>query len=996
MQAIFKKRLLSSCITALTISAISAAAQAQDNAEEIVITGIRASQQAAVDVKRNAVNIVDSIVAEDIGKLPDVTISDSLQRITGIQIDRTAGEGSSLNVRGMPQVLTTLNGEQFLSPWSITNVGANYSDIPSSMMAGLDVYKSQSASNLAGGISGVVDLKTRKPLKMDEGWTASAGIEGSEGSITKDNNHDYNAFVGWNNGDIGFTLGAFDSTTNAANYRIDEGVQYGFVNDNRGSDPEDLNKDGVTKGAERYLVPTGYGVKAYVMERDRQGLAGSFQANIGDSFVFTGDVFYTQMDQYDRGVETQFNGTNNNKRDVLRQGSIVTKEYTVPASGSQGARDLYSVQLANVHAPDFQTTAKNETNHTDALNSSFELAYDNGGAFKGSLRYVHATASKEYVQSIFQQGTPVWYWLDSNGDGINENNPLPFDVVVDYRPKYPTFSYKDDLSSPTRLNLYQGFSNGTTDDADLNAFRADGSYEFEFADFRSFDFGVRHGVRTVDHKDIVYMTPTGTFPWDDPDPALRNQPFTDDRKWQIYPDWKEVKNNEIVKSSIISYNDFGPFKGFETGVATLNPALLDDALAFSNALYPGTSVFHNPEKSYEVEEATTSAYLQGNFKNEEGIFGIPYDGNLGIHLSKTERHVVRHLIPVDATQDQYYGNQSYSRVYKSLGDDVTDHSYNDLLPSANINFHPKDDVIVRFGFSQTVSRNDLRNLGESLTRWNTDYTRYDAAGKPVCATDGDGKVIDINSDGVCDRFAVDRGVGGGSEGGNPKLKDWHANNYNISTEWYFAKGGILGASIFLIDVPVSTVSLQEMRLYPDEDGVTRKGHESNFWVTRNAEASDLKGLEIGYKQAFDFLPGAFSHLGAELNYTYSDSKSGKQDLEGNSFPLESNSKHQYNAVLWYQDEKLSSRLAYNWRSAQYQSQVGLNTNEAALNLGNWVEASGYLDASINYDIVENLTVYLQGTNILETNKRSYAQFEGAFSSLYVQERRVALGLRVRL
>lgn len=140
----------------------------------------------------------------------------------------------------------------------------------------------------------------------------------------------------------------------------------------------------------------------------------------------------------------------------------------------------------------------------------------------------------------------------------------------------------------------------------------------------------------------------------------------------------------------------------------------------------------------------------------------------------------------------------------------------------------------------------------------------------------------------------------------------------------------------------------------------------------------------------------FSHLGAELNYTYSDSKSGKDDLEGNSFPLESNSKHQYNAVLWYQNEKLSSRLAYNWRSAQYQSQIGLQTNEAALNLGNWIEASGYLDASINYDVIENVTVYLQGTNVLETNKKSYAQFEGAFRSLHVQERRVALGIRVRL
>src|SRR5690606_14780061 len=89
------------------------------NIEEIVVRGVRASQAQAIDIKRNSRTVVDSIVAEDIGKLPDVTITDSLQRVTGVQITRTAGEGSSLNIRGMPQVLTTLNGEQFLSPWAI-------------------------------------------------------------------------------------------------------------------------------------------------------------------------------------------------------------------------------------------------------------------------------------------------------------------------------------------------------------------------------------------------------------------------------------------------------------------------------------------------------------------------------------------------------------------------------------------------------------------------------------------------------------------------------------------------------------------------------------------------------------------------------------------------------------------------------------------------------------------------------------------------------------
>jgi len=188
--------------------------------------------------------------------------------------------------------------------------------------------------------------------------------------------------------------------------------------------------------------------------------------------------------------------------------------------------------------------------------------------------------------------------------------------------------------------------------------------------------------------------------------------------------------------------------------------------------------------------------------------------------------------------------------------------------------------------------------------------------------------------------------------------------------------------------------MQEQRQYPDSDGVIRRS--ANIWTTVNVPASDLKGFELGYKQALTFLPGALANTGIEANYTYSDNDSGSVDLEGNSFPLNSNSEHQANLVLWYQGDKLSSRVAYNWRSDIFQGQVGLNTNEAAISLGNWSEPAGYLDASINYDINDNVAVYLQGTNLTETNYRNYAQFKDQFRSLSVQERRVALGIRARL
>ncbi|RYY13759.1 MAG: TonB-dependent receptor, partial [Alphaproteobacteria bacterium] len=147
------------------------------NEQDIVVTGVRGAQQKAINVKREASQIVDSIAAEDIGKLPDVTIADSLQRVTGVQITRSAGQGASVNIRGLANVLTTLNGEQFLGASNITGAQPNLTDIPSTLFAGVDVIKSPTAGDLTGGNSGIIALKTRRPFDLHKGLTATGAVQ---------------------------------------------------------------------------------------------------------------------------------------------------------------------------------------------------------------------------------------------------------------------------------------------------------------------------------------------------------------------------------------------------------------------------------------------------------------------------------------------------------------------------------------------------------------------------------------------------------------------------------------------------------------------------------------------------------------------------------------------------------------------------------------------------------------------------------------------------
>src|SRR5882672_1494647 len=135
-------------------------ASAADTLDEIVVRGVRGAQEAAIDIKRNSAEIVDSIVTEDIGKLPDVTITDALQRVTGVQISRAAGEGSLVSIRGAQQVMATMNGERFVTAQNILDSNTDFQDVPASQITGVNVYKSQNAALVDGGLGGLIDLQS--------------------------------------------------------------------------------------------------------------------------------------------------------------------------------------------------------------------------------------------------------------------------------------------------------------------------------------------------------------------------------------------------------------------------------------------------------------------------------------------------------------------------------------------------------------------------------------------------------------------------------------------------------------------------------------------------------------------------------------------------------------------------------------------------------------------------------------------------------------------
>ena len=166
----FNKNFLSaSIIAALSSMTMSTVSYAQENeakdVEVITVTGIRGSLARAMDVKRSSEGIVDAISAEDMGKFPDTNLAESLQRITGVSIDRASGEGSRVTVRGFGpgNNLITLNGRQL--PTTTGDRTFDFANIASESVSSVNVYKTSNASVISGGIGATIDLQTHKPLQ---------------------------------------------------------------------------------------------------------------------------------------------------------------------------------------------------------------------------------------------------------------------------------------------------------------------------------------------------------------------------------------------------------------------------------------------------------------------------------------------------------------------------------------------------------------------------------------------------------------------------------------------------------------------------------------------------------------------------------------------------------------------------------------------------------------------------------------------------------------
>jgi iron complex outermembrane receptor protein len=1005
--------------------------------DAIVVTGIRASQAKSIDIKRKTDAIVDAITAEDIGKLPDVTIVDSLQRIPGVQIQRDAGEGATVNIRGLPQVVTLLNGEQYLSPGNLGSAQPNLNDIPAQLMGGVVVYKSQDLRNALSGVSGTVDLRTRRPFDFKNGFTVSGQAEYDRGRDTKDKDYLGSALINWRHDDFGVLIsGAYSKATLGNNYAGSGGGVFG-------------NNDWGGNGA-NWIAPHGYETFHREDERRRFGLSGAMQWQINDGLRLTAEGFYTKYIRHDLRA-----GMNISNRWTGLGWTNATDFDQTSVTGSNGQPWL-DVDQYDLDAWWVNSFSINRTTHSSSKNFNVQLDYDRGGLLTFSIRGIYGDAKFKNTNGQVQGDLSNWqYYPDrtftlfrdpadrtrgtfypaniaalypgqysnsivgSNGGRYVNPNPLGYagdpQLHIDishndvrwsgFDTPMPTAgglgagaSLQDYMANLASYRVAAFSSEGNNrNKSDVYALRGDGALDFEkkgdplFGILSRVDFGARMSRRRTEI--MVYHLFSNLYGGNgasDPNGCAAQ--------------WKAI--------DVVLNNTSGCTAGEQVANPNFNPALPVSASNPQTVFQGYTAWRPTPLNQYNHTYFLTDfgsqtrgfpgvwvadprdfndpqAFQASVFGNAFPVIipGSSYDVNFyeksAYANAVLESGPFRANIGIKGIRTRIKVRQNltgatvpYGDANYDIGDTYSGRSYWDWLPTINAQWQFNRRLKLRASFAKTMIPLDLGNYGGGLT-----IATNDAQCDPT---------LRVPTDAPCGV----RQVTSAGAGGNPFLDPWRSNNYDVALEYYVGRASLLNVGLFKLDISsfVTTQTLNDGR-FPDGDGVIRR--TVPFTRPVQGRSGQIQGLEAGAKIAFsDFIHsgGPLRNFGIDANFTYSpnkDKSSGRQ-LDGDYFPFQDNSKFQYNAALWYQDAKLQARIAYNRRSPRLNGRID--------GIAIFQDTAQYVDANITYALTRNLSLYANASNIFGEIEKYYYQFDKEhrqFASSNEFEPRYSIGIRAK-
>ncbi|MDE2184563.1 MAG: TonB-dependent receptor [Alphaproteobacteria bacterium] len=1003
------QKVLLGSASALAIVAFAgpALAQASDQVETVVVTGIRASLSSAQAIKQNSDQVVDSITAVDIGALPDRSVAEALQRVPGVQITRTdqnrdpvrwAGYGNGVFVRGLSWVSALTNGLETFGAENGRTL--SFADVSSDLMAGVDVYKNPDAKMIEGGVGGTVDLRTRKPFDQD-GRLMAVAADLSYGDLDQKIAPSINALYSdrFNTslGEVGILLSAdYQDLRNSDDvFSLGDYTRFCF-NATASATGTCAANSAITSGHD-VAIPYQNGLNAVSYrhmdwKQPRVALYGALQWRPSDQLEFGATVLFSKAEpQSIEHVVTwglpydtaSLNSYNYNAQGYWTGGTINNAENVWGGQDTRfGAR----------HHINAQYDVNMKWNPSDNFELSADVSYMDSRATMYDM-----TMYTKLIHNTWRNGT-TWNLMYPNAPVVN--------VTSDFSKGTPTISYTGDVAGMADATNYvwgAAMDHLENNYAHNYTGRIDGSYTVGgdglFGLIKSIDVGFRadlkQAVTRQSNWNWIGMSFQTWYVWtglsdsalladvgniatqgsSDAQHASELYTFKDffgsqnaGAMW--FPKSGMMEKGEQYLWSIMSSTQAGWAASGTWAYPTWRPLAVINGCG-TTVSYKCQTVYNNTTPSAtsqtggisDQKENTYAGYAQFNFGRDTFLgYDVPFDGNIGVRIVTTEDDSGPgyFLLPsVSACSSthcadvieayNFVGNGGNSIVLHS--GPVT-HNYTNILPSFNIKFHLTDQLIARAAFSQQVVRPDFA------------YTQnYTSLGYSFVTT------IDTSTTPPTTSTSFRGGTAGlTGTGGNPYLKPLTANNYDLSLEYYFSASGNVSFALFHKDISNYFMTGLE------KDTYTRNGITESFYVTRyfNGSKGKVEGFEAAYTQFYDSLPGAWGGLGFQANYTkiYNTGganpsyniadPNGVANAADSTLPMEGMSHDSYNIALLYEKFGLSGRLAYNWRSGFL-----MTTSAANLNQPVWQKNFGQLDGSLLYTFMDHYKVGLQVTNLLK-------------------------------
>jgi iron complex outermembrane recepter protein len=904
--------------SAFTIAVMmSVSAQAQETAtpkpvaeEEIIVTGFRASLENSVRTKRNEISIVESVTAEDIGKLPDVSIAESIARLPGLTAQRQDGRDQVISIRGLGPEFSTalLNGRQQVTTGD--NRGVEFDQYPSELLNAVKVYKTPFAGLIGQGLAGTVDLQTIRPLDQNKRILAlSARYERNElKALNPDSsNQGYRASATYvdqfADDTIGIAIGVAATSSPTQNERFNAWgyPNFEFNNDNYGIRD---TKGTTDQGDDTFTVRPAYapyvgaqllgGAKPYVQSNqlNRYGAVGTLEYKPSENFSTAVDVFYSKFKEKIRLRGIEFPLYWDGDTAVLQPGSTVTDKLIINPKFT----GVFAMQRNDYNQRDAETLSVGwyaKGNINDAIRVKLDASYSKADRTDFLLESYSGTGFRS-------SGAPdtVTATRQPNGNftfstALNYSDPNLF-VLTDAQ------GWGGNAVSTGTPLVQAGFLNRPSFKDELKSLRLDFDGDIEGTFVKSWAIGANYGERSKDSKYSSFF--------------LR------------------LPNN----ATSLSVPQAARLEPISLGFLGVPQALTYNPLYLYNNVYvpqqdirPGSIV-----RDYSVTEKIITGYAQVNFESQ--LTDSMLKGNFGVQVVNTKQSsagkqavTVRNIVT----------NVETVTTLPVTGED----SYTHVLPSLTLNFETDSGTVFRLNLARTMARARLDEL----------RVQQDISFNRTLIADPQGPYS--------------------SNSGNIALRPYLANGVDFSVEKYFGGSGYVALSTFYKHIsnfvggdrstfdfgPIARSSLGAADLAQIR---TFTGPTSR---PDNNGRGNIVGFEGTVSVPFNLLTDTLDGFGFIGNVSYVESSI---KFKGSSIklPVPGLSKWTSNATVYFEKAGFEVRGSLRRRS-RFLGEISAISASRDFAI---IEAETLVDAQIGYAFqegttLEGLSIQLQGKNLTD-------------------------------